>query len=74
VPRDAEIAKRGWEAVARGDWDTLVADYTDDMIFVMPGRNNSLGIRMRIDGQWCGDIASAAIINLALGTPEATYT
>jgi L-alanine-DL-glutamate epimerase-like enolase superfamily enzyme len=28
------------------------------------------GIRMRIDGPWCGDIASAAIINLALGAPE----
>ncbi|MFT7672298.1 MAG: L-alanine-DL-glutamate epimerase-like enolase superfamily enzyme [Gammaproteobacteria bacterium] len=28
------------------------------------------GIRMRIDGPWCGDIASAAIINLALGAPK----
>ncbi len=39
---DAEIVKRGWEAVAQGDWDTLIADYTDDMIFVMPGQNDVL--------------------------------
>ena len=25
---------------------------------------------MRIDGPWCGDIASAAILHLAVGTPE----
>jgi L-alanine-DL-glutamate epimerase-like enolase superfamily enzyme len=30
----------------------------------------SAGIKMRIDGPWCGDIASAAIVNLALGAPE----
>ncbi|NKB75806.1 MAG: hypothetical protein GKR96_01890 [Gammaproteobacteria bacterium] len=28
------------------------------------------GMSMRIDGPWCGDIASAAILNLALGAPE----
>ncbi len=39
---DAEIVKRGWEAVARGDWDTLLADYTEDMIFVMPGQSDVL--------------------------------
>ncbi len=39
---DADIVQRGWEAVANGDWDTLVADYTDDMIFVMPGQNDVL--------------------------------
>ena len=39
---DAEIVQRGWEAVANGDWDTLVADYTEDMIFVMPGQNDIL--------------------------------
>ena len=27
------------------------------------------GIKMRIDGPWCGDIASAAIVNLAMGAP-----
>ena len=39
---DAEVVKRGWEAVARGDWDTLISDYTEDMIFVMPGQNDVL--------------------------------
>jgi ketosteroid isomerase-like protein len=39
---DAEIVQRGWEAVAKGDWDTLVADYTEDMIFIMPGQNDVL--------------------------------
>ena len=39
-PSDADIVKRGWEAVLRGDWDTLIADYTDDMIFVIPGQND----------------------------------
>ena len=39
---DAEVVQRGWEAVGRGDWDTLIADYTDDMIFVMPGQNDVL--------------------------------
>jgi len=39
---DAEIVARGWDAVAKGDWDTLIADYTDDMIFVMPGQNDVL--------------------------------
>jgi len=38
----AEIVQRGWEAVGRGDWGTLVADYTDDMLFVMPGQNDAL--------------------------------
>ena len=42
VASDAEIVTRGWEAVARGDWDTLVADYIDDMIFVMPGQADVL--------------------------------
>lgn len=37
---NSEIVKRGWEAVAQGDWDTLIADYTDDMIFVVPGQND----------------------------------
>ncbi len=26
-------------------------------------------IKMRIDGPWCGDIASAAIVNLVMGAP-----
>lgn len=40
--RDTVIVQRGWEAVGRGDWDTLLADYTADMIFVMPGQNDLL--------------------------------
>lgn len=39
---NAEIVQRGWDAVARGDWDGLVADYTEDMIFVMPGQGDVL--------------------------------
>ena len=42
LARDAEVVKRGWEAVARGDWDALLADFVDDMIFVMPGQNDVL--------------------------------
>lgn len=38
----AGIVQRGWEAVARGDWDTLIADYTADMVFVMPGQTDVL--------------------------------
>ncbi len=32
---NADIVQRGWEAVGRGDWDALVADYTEDMRFVV---------------------------------------
>lgn len=39
---DVAVVARGWEAVARGDWDGLVADYTEDMLFVMPGQNDTL--------------------------------
>ena len=42
MANDAEIVTRGWEAVARGDWDALIADYSDDMIFVMPGQTDVL--------------------------------
>ena len=37
---NVEVIRRGWEAVAKGDWDTLVTDYTDDMIFVSPGQTD----------------------------------
>jgi ketosteroid isomerase-like protein len=36
------IVQRGWDAVAAGDMDALVADYTEDMIFVMPGQTDRL--------------------------------
>lgn len=38
----AEIVQRGWEAVSRGDWDTLIADYLPDMLFVMPSQTDML--------------------------------
>ena len=38
----ADIVARGWDAVGKGDWDGLVADYTDDMLFVMPGQSDEL--------------------------------
>jgi len=39
---DAQTVEAGWDAVGRGDWDVLVADYTDDMVFAMPGQNDVL--------------------------------
>ena len=39
---NAEIIQRGWETVGRGDWDTLIADYTEDMQFIMPGQADLL--------------------------------
>lgn len=38
----ANIVQRGWEAVGAGDFDTLVADYTSDMFFIMPGQGDVL--------------------------------
>lgn len=38
----SEIVQRGWGAVGAGDFDTLVADYFDKMVFVLPGQNNVL--------------------------------
>jgi len=42
VVSTADIVARGWDAVGRGDWDALTADYTDNMIFVMPGQADVL--------------------------------
>lgn len=38
----ADIVQRGWDAVGRGEWDTLIADYVPDMVFVMPGQDDVL--------------------------------
>ena len=38
----ANIVQRGWEAVGAGDFDTLVSDYVEDMIFIMPGQADVL--------------------------------
>lgn len=41
----ANIVQRGWEAVGAGNFDELVADYVDDMTFVMPGQSDVLSGR-----------------------------
>ncbi len=50
----ADIVQRGWEAVGSGDFDALVGDYTDDMVFVMPGQTDVLegkaAFRSALDG------------------------
>ena len=50
----AEIVQRGWDAVGAGDFDALVTDYVDDMIFVMPGQADVLegrdAFRAALDG------------------------
>ncbi len=38
----SDIVQRGWEAVGTGSFDTLVEDYVEDMIFVMPGQADVL--------------------------------
>ena len=38
----SNIVQRGWEAVGKGDFDNLVADYIDDMKFIMPGQADVL--------------------------------
>ena len=50
----ADIVQRGWDAVGAGDFDTLVADYVDDMTFIMPGQSDVLkgrqAFRKALDG------------------------
>lgn len=52
--RTSQIVQLGWEAVARGDWDTLIKDYIEDMVFVMPGQgdvlNGRAAFRAALDG------------------------
>ena len=36
----SNIVQRGWDAVAAGDFDALVSDYAQDMVFIMPGQTN----------------------------------
>lgn len=54
----ADIVQRGWEAVGTGDFDALVADYVEDMTFIMPGQADVLegrqAFRSVLDG--LGDI------------------
>ena len=37
-----DIVKRGWDAVGAGEFDTLAADYVDEMTFIMPGQADIL--------------------------------
>ena len=56
--RLADIVQRGWDAVGTGDFDTLVADYIEDMTFIMPGQSDIIegrgAFREALDG--LGDI------------------
>lgn len=49
-----DIVQRGWDAVGAGDFDALVADYVDNMRFVMPGQADVLegrqAFRSALDG------------------------
>ncbi len=38
----AEIVQRGWDAVGAGNFDALVVDYLEDMVFIMPGQDDVL--------------------------------
>ena len=50
----ADIVQRGWDAVGTGDFDSLVADYLEDMTFIMPGQADILkgrqAFRTALDG------------------------
>ncbi|MCK6261688.1 nuclear transport factor 2 family protein [Vibrio sp. ZSDE26] len=36
------IVQKGWESVGAGEFDTLVNDYVEEMVFIMPGQSNVL--------------------------------
>ena len=46
--------QRGFDAVGAGDWDKLASDYTEDMVFIMPGQTDVLegraAFRSALDG------------------------
>jgi ketosteroid isomerase-like protein len=50
----ADIVQRGWDCIASGDFDTLAADYVEDMAFIMPGQADLLegraAFRSALDG------------------------
>lgn len=50
----ADIVQRGWDAVGAGNFDALVADYVEDMIFIMPVQSDVLegrqAFRAALDG------------------------
>lgn len=43
--KNTETLKAAWDALGRGDWDTLTAFYSENMIFVIPGQNDVLSGR-----------------------------
>jgi ketosteroid isomerase-like protein len=43
--RNHESLKAAWDAVGRGDWDSVAAAFTEDMLFVLPGQNDVIGGR-----------------------------
>ena len=49
----SDIVQNGWNALGRGEFDLLVSDYTDDMVFIMPGQTDILegkeGFRIALD-------------------------
>ncbi len=50
----SNIVQRGWDAVGAGDFDTLVKDYVENMLFIMPGQADILegreAFRTALDG------------------------
>ena len=46
----ADIVRIGWDHVAAGDWDALLADYFEDVMFVMPGQDDVLRGRAALRG------------------------
>ncbi|WIO73986.1 nuclear transport factor 2 family protein [Porticoccaceae bacterium LTM1] len=38
----SDIIQNGWNLLGIGDFDALVKDYADNMIFIMPGQDNIL--------------------------------
>ncbi len=51
---NVKTVENGWEALGAGDFDKLASDYTEDMIFVLPGQNDVLhgrdNFRAALDG------------------------
>ena len=40
--KNTDVLRSAWDALGRGDLDTLAAYYSDDMIFVIPGQEDIL--------------------------------
>ncbi|SCY38292.1 nuclear transport factor 2 family protein [Desulfoluna spongiiphila] len=48
--RLADIIQRGWNAIGAADFDTVVSDYAENMIFIMPGQTDVLKGRQAFRG------------------------